>query len=208
MVLSRCSLRICRSWKEPVWERSGGMTAVASHLPFTCRKKLSPALTDVSIEVRSTPHLPNLGAACASAGDVATKAGAVKKSAPHRKARKRVMLFLRKRYGLYGEDWGFSTVPFLAAPGSCSGGCSAGSTTTPRPIFLLPSSALVMATVTRTPGLSRSLSPTESADTLAPGLTSITASAWQASAQAKAGGDALPSQTVRFGPAPYCTAPR
>src|SRR6185437_11571849 len=178
MVLSRCSLKICRSWKEPVWARSGGMTAVASHLPFTCRKKLSPALTDLSMDVRSTPHVPNLSADCASAGEVATKA-------PQRKARKRVMLFLRKRGGLYGEDWGFSTVPFLGGPESCSGGCGAGSTTTPKatllPTFFLPSSVLVMATVTRAPGLSKSLSPTERAETLAPGLTSITASAWQAS---------------------------
>ena len=29
------SLRICRSWNEPVWERSGGITAVFSHLPLT-----------------------------------------------------------------------------------------------------------------------------------------------------------------------------
>src|SRR5579872_7310872 len=127
------------------------MTAVASHLPFTWRKKLSPALTDGSMEVRSTPQVPNLSAACASAGDVATKAGAATKSAPHRKARKRVMLLLRKRCGLYGEDWGFSTVAFLAG----SGGFSAGSTTTPTPIFLSPA-ALVMATVTSAPGLSRS----------------------------------------------------
>ena len=61
-------------------------------------------------------------------------------------------------------------------------GCLAGSTTTPGVDILVAVAALVMATVTRTPGSSRLLSPTVRAETRRAGRTSITASAWQASA--------------------------
>src|SRR5678815_32789 len=100
MVFSRSSLRICRSWKEPVDERSAGIWASFSQPPFMCRKKLSPGLTDLSSEVRSTPHLPSLGVAeldvdCA-------KTGVAARSAPQTKVSRRGMGFLRKMPQLKG----------------------------------------------------------------------------------------------------------
>ena len=56
----RFSLRICRSWNEPVLERSAGMTAVLSQPPLTYSKKLSPGFTLLSIPVRSTPQVPSV----------------------------------------------------------------------------------------------------------------------------------------------------
>src|SRR5580698_3621804 len=63
MVPISVSLRMRRSLNAPVAERSGGICAVFSHVPFTYLKKLSPGLTERSMAARSTPQVPNCGVA-------------------------------------------------------------------------------------------------------------------------------------------------
>ena len=104
---------------------------------------MSPGLTALSSEVRSTPHVPNLGWDCPG-----QDGGTARQSAAHRtKAGRRDMRFS-----------GWTGDRFRARVGGFCQAVAGFSTITPG-VDILVIAVLVMATVTRLPGTSRLLSP-------------------------------------------------